>query len=134
MFRIILLLTTILFASVSLSHEGFASVSYDPADRLFLTGTTVDTRFDVASPLSGTSFSGAYLDTTSLNMSGAFYMNGIGWALMSSGSFQVSLDCGSQYLTGLTTQCQFSGSGWSENIGELGFASVRYNPSTATLS
>jgi hypothetical protein len=53
---------------------------------------------------------------------------------MSSGSSQVMIDCGGQSLSGVVSQCQFTGSGWSENIGEVGFASVRYNPSTATIS
>ena len=94
MFQKILLLVIISCASVLLGHEGFASVTYTPAPQISLTGTTTDTRFDVASVLYGTSFSGAYLDTTTRNMSGAFYIQDIGWALMSSGSYQVILNCG----------------------------------------
>lgn len=101
MFQKILLLVIISCASVLLRHEGFASVTYTytPASQISLTGTTTDTRFDVASVLYGTSFSGAYLDTTTRNMSGAFYIQDIGWALMSSGSYQVAIDCGTQYLS-----------------------------------
>lgn len=115
-------------------HQSFASVIYTPATQISLTGATIDVRFDVAEPLFWTMFSWAYLDTSSRNMSGAFYIQSIGWALMSSGSLQVALNCGAQPLSNLTSQCQFTGSGWSENIGEVWFANVRYNPSTATLS
>ncbi len=66
-------------------------------------------------------------------MSGAFYIQGIGWALMSTGSYQVKIQC-SQALESLTSDCEFTGSGWAENIGELSFANVRYSPSTGTLS
>lgn len=42
-------------------------------------------------------------------------MNSIGWAMMFTGSYQVSLNC-SESLNVLVNQCQFTGSGWSENI------------------
>ena len=57
MFQKILLLVIIFCASVLLRHEGFASVTYTPGPKTSLTGTTTDVRFDVASPLFGTSFS-----------------------------------------------------------------------------
>ena len=110
MFHKIQLLTLLVFTSFFLIDEGFASITktYTPSPKITLTGTTTNTRFDVAEVLYGSSFSGAYIDTTTQNMSGAFYMNGIGWALMSSGSYQVELDCGAQSLSSLTSQCQFT--------------------------
>jgi hypothetical protein len=111
--------------------------TYTPAPRISLTGATTDIRFDVAEPLFGSPFSGTYLDTVSQNMSGAFYIQGIGWALMSTGSYQVKINCGIPDLKDIlptTPQCQFTGSGWAENIGELSFADVHYNPSTGKLS
>ncbi len=116
MFRLILIIAITLI-SVLISHESWAGVTYSPGPRVSLTGTTSDVRFDGASVLYGTPFSGGYLDTATRNMSGAFYMNGVGWALFSSGAYQVSLDCGGQSLDHtLMNPCQFTGSGWSENI------------------
>jgi hypothetical protein len=133
----IYLICIALFISCLSVGEGFASVTktYTPAPQISLTGTTSEVRFDVEQVLYDESsiFSGAYLDTTTQNMSGAFYIHDIGWALMSSGAYQVKIQC-SQSLSVLTSQCQFTGSGWSENIGELSFANVRYNPTTGTLS
>lgn len=108
--------------------------SYIPAPKITLTGTTIDVRFDTAGVLYGSAFSGAYVDTLSRDIQGAFYIKNIGWTLMSSGAYQVRLDCGMQTLATLSTSCQFTGSGWSENIGEVGFANIRYNPSFGTLS
>jgi hypothetical protein len=93
--------------------------TYTPAPQISLTGTTSKVRFDVAAPLFGSSFSGAYLDTSTQNMSGAFYIRDIGWALMSSGAYQVKINCGIPSLQDIlptTPQCQFTGSGWAENI------------------
>ena len=110
MFQKISLLIVLIFASFFMMDEGFASITktYVPSQKISLTGTTANTRFDVAAVLYGSSFSGGYIDTTSRNMEGAFYMNGIGWALMSSGSYQVMIDCGAQPLSSLTSQCQFT--------------------------
>ena len=76
--RIYLICIALLISFLSVG-EGFATVTktYTPASQIFLTGTTSDARFDVAAPLFGSSFSGAYLDTVSQDMRGAFYMNGI---------------------------------------------------------
>jgi hypothetical protein len=116
--RSLLICTALLISCLSLG-EGFASVTkiYTPAPQISLTGTTSDVRFDVEQVLydESSTFSGAYLDTTTQNMSGAFYMSEIGWALMSSGAYQVKIQC-SQSLSVLTSQCQFTGSGWAENI------------------
>jgi hypothetical protein len=133
--RIYLICITLLISCLCVG-EGFAGVTYIPAPQISLTGTTSDVRFDVAAPLFGSSFSGAYLDTTTQNMSGAFYIQDIGWALMSSGAYHVKINCGIPSLQDIlptTPQCQFTGSGWAENIGELSFANVRYNPSTGKL-
>lgn len=133
MFRKYLYIILFVFSITLLSVDTLFA-SYTPGPTISLTGSTTDVRFDVAEPLFGTTYSGAYLDTATRNMSGAFYIQDIGWSLLSTGSYQVMLDCGSQLLSNLMFQCQFTGSGWSENIGEVGFANVRYNPSTATLS
>lgn len=109
----------ILLMSISLFWVDSLFASYTPGPTISLTGSTSDVRFDVAEPLFGTVYSGAYLDTATRNMSGAFYIQDIGWSLLSTGSYQVELDCGGQPLGNLTSQCQFSGSGWNENIGEL---------------
>ncbi len=61
-------------------------------------------------------------------------MTGIGWGLMQTGSFQVSLDCGITPLSSLTTPCRLTGSGWAETIGELGFSGAEYIPATGMLS
>jgi hypothetical protein len=113
----IYLICIVLIVSCLWAGEGFAAVvkTYEPAPQISLTGTTSDVRFDVAEPLFSSDFSGAYLDTTTQNMSGAFYIQDIGWALMSSGAYQVKIQC-SQSLSVLTSQCQFTGSGWAENI------------------
>jgi hypothetical protein len=116
--RIYLICITLLISCLSVG-ESFAGVTktYVPALQISLTGTTSDVRFDVEQVLYDESsiFSGAYLDTSTQNMSGAFYIQDIGWALMSSGVYQVKIQC-SQSLSTLTSQCQFTGSGWAENI------------------
>lgn len=116
--KIFLIFATIISSMCFSMGDSYANIStvYTPAPKISLTGTTSEVRMDVASALFGTDFSGTYLDTTTMYMSGAFYMNGIGWALMSSGAYQVELDCGAQIIANLTAQCQFTGSGWSENI------------------
>lgn len=117
--RIYLICIALLISCLS-GGEGFASMTktYTPAPQISLTGTTSDVRFDVAAPLFGSPFSGAYLDTNTQNMSGAFYIRDIGWALMSSGAYQVKIDCGIALkdILPTTPQCQFTGSGWAENI------------------
>lgn len=136
MLRFIFLCISVLSLCLFSWEEGFASVThtYTPGPVVGLTGVTSDTYFDVSDDLYGYAHSGAYLDTVTQNMSGAFYIKNIGWTLMSTGSFQVKLDCGAQSIGSLTTQCQFTGSGWAENIGEISFANIRYNPISGTLS
>ncbi len=119
MFRKLYLFLLVYCGMFSMLDVSSASVVYIPAPHIYLTGTTSDVRFDVSEPLFGSSYSGAYIDTTTRYMSGVFYIQSIGWAMASTGSYQVILDCGSQTMDDLVLPCQFSGSGWSENTGEL---------------
>jgi len=131
---IIVLMLLVGYASTLNPLHAEVTRTYTPWPRISLTGTTSDVRFDVAAVLHGTTYSWAYLHTSSSTLSGAFYINTIGWALMASGSYRVEMDCGTQSLGNLTASCQLTGSGWSENIWELWFSRVEYIPQSGTLS
>ncbi len=53
--------------------------------------------------------------------------------MFSTGTYQVSLDCGAQSLSTLTVDCTLSGTGWSELMGDVGFGSVTYDHTTGLL-
>lgn len=118
-----------------LSAAGY--VKYTPAPQISLSGSSSDARFDVAQVLydSLSPISAPKLDTTTRTFSGAFYLSGAGWVLMNTGSYSTKLDCGAQYLSGLTSNCTLSGYAWSETIGDIVFdRRVQYIPTTGTLS
>ena len=128
-FLIISVLVTLLTVTTSVE------ASYLPGANIAMTGSTYTARFDIASELFGSAVSIPNLDTTTTipTFSGAFYGSGIGWIMFATGSYQVSLDCGGQSLNGLTTNCHLSGTGWSENVGDVGFSAIQYNPHTGLL-
>ena len=93
------------------------------------------TQFDIAPVLFGFDAVAAHLDTTQTQatFSGAFYGTGIGWITFGTGGNSVILDCGAQLINNLSSNCTLSGTGWSENIGDIIFDSVIYNPLTGLL-
>lgn len=105
----------LLFFSFS---EGFSAVSFVPASDIYMSGTTTDLRFDVTSAIvdSGSTVLPPHLHTDTKSFSGAFYLSGAGWVQFDTGSYVVSLDCGSQSLDSLTNNCKLYGSGYSETI------------------
>lgn len=117
---------------LTLSSEVSAS-SYSPGAVIAMTGSNTDVRFDVAADLFGFDAIPAALISSTMNFTGAFYATGIGWIEFSTGWYQVWLDCGAQSNTSLSSNCTLTSTGWSENIGEIGFAGIQYNPNTGLL-
>jgi hypothetical protein len=132
----ILLFISLLLSSLTLVESTSASVTYTPGATIAMTGSNSDVRFDVASALISNSSteSAPALDTTSLKFTGTFYGSGIGWIVFATGSNQVSLDCGIQPLSALSSNCSLIGIGWSENVGDIDFAGVTYSPTTGLIS
>lgn len=112
------IIISILLASFILSYEESAASTYVPGATIAMTGSNSSVRFDIASDLynSGAIETAPALSTGTKKFTGAFYGTGIGWIEFSTGTYQVSLNCGAQYLTGLTTNCTLTGTGWSENV------------------
>lgn len=115
MFRLSIIISALL-ASFILCYEESAASTYTPGATIAMTGSNNSVRFDVASDLFGYDAISPTLITATKTFTGAFYGSGIGWIEFSTGTYQVSLDCGAQYLTGLTLDCVLSGTGWSENV------------------
>lgn len=117
MFRLSIIISTLL-ASFILCYEESAASTYTPGATITMTGSNSSVRFDIASDLydNGADASPPALTTATKTFTGAFYGSGIGWIEFSTGTYQVSLDCGAQYLSGLTLDCVLSGTGWSENV------------------
>ncbi len=115
---------------------GNATVLYTPAPFIWLTWSNSDVRFDVAWVIfdAGTTAGKPELDTSTKNLVGSFYMSGIGWWMLQTGSYQVAINCASMPLSDLTANCHLTGSGWAESIWELGFSWVEYVPSLWVLS
>ena len=112
-------------------------VKYTPAPRIFLSGSNSEVRFDVAEVLYNSSslIPAPFIDTNTKIFSGAFYLSGAGWVLWNTGSYVTNLDCWSQYLSWLTSNCTLSGYAWSETIGDIVFdRRVEYLPANGTLS
>ncbi len=136
MFRLFLFIW-VLIVSLTIHGEVDAANSYTPGAMIALTGSNSSVRFDVANDLIGFDATIPTLITGTQRFSGAFYGTGIGWIEFSTGSYQVWLDCGGQYLSGLTMNCTLTGTGWSENVWDIYFNSgttVIYNPNTGYLS
>ncbi len=136
MFRLFLFIS-ILFGSLIIPTGVSASVTYTPGAIIAMTGSNSDVRFDVATALIGYDATIPVLETATRTFSGAFYGSGIGWINFSTGSYQVSLNCGAQYLSGLTSNCTLTGTGWSENVGDIYFSSgttITYDRITGYLS
>ncbi|MBX9809184.1 hypothetical protein K2X92_02220 [Candidatus Gracilibacteria bacterium] len=132
MFQLFLIIVG--FCITLLAHtEGYAS--YTPGANIAMTGSNSMVRFDVRADLFGFDSIPATLDTTQVSptFTGAFYGTGIGWIVFGTGADKVILDCGIQSISTLTTNCQLSGTGWSENIGDIVFDGVEYNPNTGLL-
>lgn len=93
-------------------------ISYTPAPQIYLSGANSDVHFDVAGVLfdSGSAVPAVHLNTSTKSFSGVFYLSGAGWVMMSTGSYSVAIDCGSQSLSSLTASCTLSGTAYSENI------------------
>lgn len=132
MLRSILLIIIILNLNFSFKE---VLAGYTPGNYIFMTGANNDVRFDVKAALIGFWVGAPTLDTTtpSPTFTGAFYGSGIGWIMFSTGIYQVGLDCWVQTLDNLTANCGLTGTGWNENIGEIGFWWVEYNPLTGLL-
>ncbi len=132
-----ILLISLFVGFLSISFESSAN-SFTPGPSIAMTGSSDQVFFDVADDIAnnGATTSPPKFLTTTKTFSGAFYLSGAGWVLFDTGSYQVNLDCGAQYLTWLTTTCTLSGSAWGEMIGDIIFESgkVKFDPKTALLS
>jgi hypothetical protein len=86
------------------------------APEVYLSGANSDVSFGVASALyeSSSPIAPPHLDTTTKQFDGVFYLSGAGWVYLSTGTTSVGIDCGTLLLTGITTSCQLTGTGWSE--------------------
>ena len=141
MLRFILLIS-LLLSSLTLVESTSATVIYTPGASIAMTGSNTDARFDVASALYDLQLANPAdevknppaLDRDTRTFTGTFYGSGIGWIVFASGSNQVSLDCGIQSIASLTANCTLTGTGWNENVGDIYFAGVVYNPGTGRLS
>lgn len=133
MLRSILFIITLLIWCFSY-RETFSSVVYTPSEYIVMTGSNNDVRFDVKTVLTGFDAGVPTLDTVTLGFTGTFYGSGIGWIMFSTGIYQVELDCWwAQAINNLTANCGLTGTGWNENIGEIDFWWVDYNPYTGLL-
>lgn len=137
MFRLIIFIFTLLITALSLNIANAAMITefIHVGDSIAMTGSNNDVRFDVRTALIWFDAGAPALDTTTSipTFTGAFYGSGIGWIVFESGSNSTSLDCWGQYLTGLTVDCKLTGTGWNENIGDIGFSGVVYDPDTWKL-
>ncbi len=136
-FRILIFIGT-LIAMMSVGKVSvFAyTVSYTPGSQIPLTGSTVEVKMNTAGKIFETSASvwEPVFHTSTKTFSWGFYIADYGWATFSTGSYQVNMNCWSQYLSGLTSNCSLAGTGWSDLIGELDFSWVEFIPSSRTLS
>lgn len=131
------LFISILLGSLIITVDVSASVTYTPGAIIAMTGSNSEVRFDVAAPLMGYDATVPALVTGTRTFTGAFYGSGIGWINFSTGSYQVLLNCGVQSLGSLTSNCTLTGTGWSENVGDIYFSSgttVTYDRTTGLLS
>jgi hypothetical protein len=136
MLRILLLIISLFLSSLTLVERTSATVTYTPGSMIAMTWSNTSVRFDVASILVSEWSSEIVptLMTTTLRFTGTFYASDIGWIVFASGSSQVSLDCGGQPLSNLISDCTLTGTGWSENVGDIDFAGIVYHPTTGLLS
>lgn len=137
MFRLIIFIFSLIASSlfVGITNAAVTTTFIQVGNSIAMTGASNDARFDIRAALLWFDAGAPTLDTTTSipTFTWAFYGSGIGWIVFESGSNYVSLDCGTQYLTGLTVNCKLTGTGWSENIGDIGFSGVVYNPNTSKL-
>lgn len=139
-FRILIFigtLITLMSAGMTAVFSAVPSVSYTPSATIPLSwSSTSGVRMDTAGIIynSGASVGAPVFNTSSKSFSWGFYITDYGWATFSTGSYQVGLNCGSQYLSGLTANCTLTGTGWSDTIGEIGFSGVQFIPRSRTLS
>lgn len=139
--RLFLLIAVFIGLLLTTTHGAFAAEQYMPATEIAMSGTSIDPqfpiRFDVLSDLTNAGKADFWprLNTSSMTFSGAFYITGIGWVLLSTsdGVYQVRLNCGSQSIDALTSSCQLEGTAHSENIGDIPMAGVSYDPATGKL-
>ena len=138
MFRLSIFISVLLTSFFLFYSESIAS-NYIPWATIAMTGSNSSVRFDIASDLynNGASATAPALTTANAKFTGAFYGSGIGWIEFSTGTYQVSLNCGAQPLDNLSSNCTLSGTGWSENVWDIYFSSgntITYNPNTGYLS
>jgi hypothetical protein len=123
-----IILISLLF--LSLATAGWVSASVTLGATITMTGSNTDVRFDVASALYWYTVIAPEIDRDSLVFSGAFYGNNIGWVEFT----HVKLDCGTQLLNNIISDCILTGTGYNENIWDIDFWSVIYNSHTWILS
>lgn len=145
MFRSIIFIFSFLISSffINVVNAAITVEFIKTGDSIAMTGSNNDVRFDVRQTLidyqianPSINVAGApSLDTTTPipTFTWAFYGSGIGWIVFESGSNSTSLNCWGQYLTGLTVDCKLTGTGWNENIGDISFSGVIYDPDTWKL-
>lgn len=135
--RYIIIASTVFLWFFSSQSETHAAIIYTPGNTISMTGTTSESRFDVAELLFWAFGSNDYkpvLVTSTKTFSWAFYVNAIGWIEFNTGSYQVSMNCWAQPLNNLTSNCNLSWTGWSELVWEVNFRSIEYLHTTRTLS
>jgi hypothetical protein len=96
----------------------------------------MNVRFDVQKPIvdSWSQNEVPYFHTGSMTLKWSFYIKDIWWVELHTGSYSVGLDCGLQDINNLTSNCFLTGSGYSENIGELWFSGIIFSWTTLTLA
>lgn len=136
MLRSILLIITLLISYISIGMVYAGSITYIPSEYITMTGSNNDVRFDVKDALIWFDIGAPTLETNTLpkpSFTGAFYGSWIGWIMFSTGTYHVSLDCWIQSLDNLTNNCNLLDFWWNENIWEIDFGWVQYNPNTGLL-
>lgn len=138
-FRSFHLLTFFLILFGVRSEYVFATVSgvtFTPATTLYFHWSNGSVNFDVAPffdyDVNATEKPGS-LDTDTAQLSGTFYASGIGWIQFSTGSYQVRIHC-NQSFQSQTNSCMFTGTGWSDTVGEIDFTNLTYSSTGGTLS
>ncbi len=134
-FLALLISSSILFFLSCLQGNAL-SYTFTPGPQIALSWGTSSVYFDVwwAIVASGSTVPAPYLDTTTREFHGAFYLSGAGWVDFSTGSYSVTLDCGVQSLSSLTFPCSVIGTAYGELVGDVVFSSVTFDPNSWILS
>lgn len=84
MFKYIFLLISVSWGICSSNVYADITREYEPGVQIALTGSSNGVYFDVHEVVATSSSPGPYLDTVDQKLEGAFYIDGLGWGLLSS--------------------------------------------------